>query len=59
MPELAKTVAYLSAEFVLGPHLENNILNPKLGEKVREAIAALGLDRSSTRARGTGSDAYE
>jgi starch phosphorylase len=40
----AKTVAYLSAEFLLGPHLANNILNLKLGDKVREAISALGLD---------------
>ena len=40
----AKTVAYLSAEFLVGPHLANNILNLKLGEKVREAVSALGLD---------------
>jgi starch phosphorylase len=40
----AKTVAYMSAEFLLGPHLANNILNLKLGDRVREAIAALGLD---------------
>jgi starch phosphorylase len=40
----AKTVAYLSAEFLVGPHLANNILNLKLGDKVREAISALGLD---------------
>src|SRR5215471_7390456 len=40
----AKTVAYLSAEFLPGPHLGNNILNLKLGDKVREAMTALGLD---------------
>jgi starch phosphorylase len=40
----AKTVAYLSAEFLPGPQLGNNILNLKLGDKVREAITALGLD---------------
>jgi len=39
-----KTVAYLSAEFLLGPHLANNILNLKLADKVREALSALGLD---------------
>src|SRR5262249_24036281 len=40
----AKTVAYLSAEFLLGPHLANNILNLKLADNVREALSALGLD---------------
>jgi starch phosphorylase len=40
----AKTVAYLSAEFLLGPHLANNILNMKLGDRVREAVSTLGLD---------------
>src|SRR4030095_8839913 len=40
----AKTVAYMSAEYLLGPHLANNILNLKLGDRVREAISALGLD---------------
>ena len=37
----AKTVAYLLAEFLTGPHLANNILNLKLGDKVHEAISAL------------------
>jgi starch phosphorylase len=40
----AKTVAYLSAEFLLGPHLANNILSLKLGSRVQEAMSALGLD---------------
>ena len=40
----AKAVAYLSAEFLPGPHLANNILNLKLGDKVAEAISTLGLD---------------
>ena len=40
----AKTVAYLSAEFLPGPHLGNNILNLKLTDRVREALAPLGLD---------------
>ncbi|MGH9146120.1 MAG: glycogen/starch/alpha-glucan phosphorylase [Vicinamibacterales bacterium] len=40
----AKTVAYLSAEFLIGPHLANNILNMKLGDRVREALSTLGLD---------------
>jgi starch phosphorylase len=40
----AKTVAYLSAEFLLGPHLANNMLNLKLTENVREAMQGLDLD---------------
>ena len=40
----AKTVAYLSAEFLLGPQLGNNILNLRLWENVREALAGLKLD---------------
>jgi starch phosphorylase len=40
----AKTVAYLSAEFLPGPHLANNILNLKLTDRVREAVTTLGLD---------------
>jgi|SRR5215469_3070707 len=40
----AKTVAYLSAEFLLGPHLAHNIQNLNLADKVREAMSALGLD---------------
>ncbi len=40
----AKTVAYLSAEFLIGPQLANNILNLKLADNVREALSALGLD---------------
>lgn len=40
----AKTVAYLSAEFLLGPHLANNIFNMKLHQNVREAMDELNLD---------------
>jgi starch phosphorylase len=40
----AKTVAYLSAEFLLGPHLANNMLNLKLTDNVREAMQGLNLD---------------
>ncbi|HKA18912.1 MAG TPA: glycogen/starch/alpha-glucan phosphorylase [Blastocatellia bacterium] len=40
----AKTVAYLSAEFLPGPHLENNILNLNLWGAVREAMSHLNLD---------------
>ncbi|MBS4095367.1 MAG: glycogen/starch/alpha-glucan phosphorylase [Sulfuricella sp.] len=40
----AKTVCYLSAEFLLGPHLGNNILNLDLRANVAQAMAELGLD---------------
>jgi starch phosphorylase len=37
-------VAYLSAEFLLGPHLGNNLINLGLYDIVKQAIAELGLD---------------
>ncbi len=40
----AKTVCYLSAEFLLGPHLGNNILNLDLRDNVARAMTELGLD---------------
>lgn len=40
----SKMVAYLSAEFLVGPHLGNNLINLGLFEKVNEAIGELGLD---------------
>lgn len=39
----SRTVAYLSAEFLLGPHLGNNLINLGIYERVREAIRELGL----------------
>jgi len=39
-----KVVAYLSAEFLLGPHLGNNLLNLNLGQQVRAAVEGLGLN---------------
>ena len=39
-----RIVAYLSAEFLLGPHLENNLLNLDLTDQARKAIANLGWD---------------
>ncbi|WP_084039832.1 glycogen/starch/alpha-glucan phosphorylase [Demequina sp. NBRC 110053] len=40
----AKTVAYLSAEFLLGPQLENAMLAADLDDVARESLEALGLD---------------
>ncbi len=39
-----KTVCYLSAEFLLGPHLGNNLLNTGLTEIARKAMSELGHD---------------
>ena len=39
-----KVAVYLSAEFLLGPHLGNNLLNLHLEDEAREALAALGQD---------------
>jgi glycogen phosphorylase len=40
----ARRVAYLSAEFLPGPHLANNLLNVGITEAAREALRALGYD---------------
>ncbi len=40
----AKTVAYMSAEYLLGPHLGNNILNLDIWDSVRQAMEELCLD---------------
>ncbi|WP_020528670.1 glycogen/starch/alpha-glucan phosphorylase [Flexithrix dorotheae] len=40
----AKVVGYLSAEFLMGPHLGNNLINLGLFEKIEEAMEDFGLD---------------
>ena len=40
----SRTVAYLSAEFLMGPHLGNNLLNLGITEEVRQTVRELGLD---------------
>ncbi|TVQ20527.1 MAG: glycogen/starch/alpha-glucan phosphorylase [Leptolyngbya sp. DLM2.Bin15] len=40
----ARTVCYLSAEFLMGPHLGNNLINLGLYNEVKQAIQELGLD---------------
>ncbi len=40
----ARAVAYLSAEFLPGPHLANNLLNLGIAEEARRALKELGHD---------------
>jgi glycogen phosphorylase len=40
----SRTVCYLSAEFLLGPHLGNNLVNLGVTREVRQAMEELGLD---------------
>ena len=40
----SRTVCYLSAEFLMGPHLANNLINLDIHDTAREAMAELGLD---------------
>ena len=42
--EGSRTVAYLSAEFLMGPHLGNNLVNLGIHEASRDAMKELGLD---------------
>jgi starch phosphorylase len=39
-----RAVCYLSAEFLLGPHLANNIINLGIYKQVSQAVSELGLD---------------
>lgn len=39
-----KVVCYLSAEFLLGPHLENNIVNLGIQDQIRTAVEEEGFD---------------
>jgi starch phosphorylase len=40
----ARTVCYLSAEYLLGPHLANNLINLGIYDHARQAASELGLD---------------
>lgn len=40
----SKIVSYLSAEFLMGPHLHNNLINLGMYEQIAEAAAECGLD---------------
>jgi len=40
----AKIASYLSAEFLMGPHLGNNLLNLGITDETRKALKELGLE---------------
>ncbi|MGG6295334.1 glycogen/starch/alpha-glucan phosphorylase [Leptolyngbya sp. AN02str] len=40
----SRTVAYLSAEFLMGPHLGNNLVNLGIYDEVKQAVEEMGLD---------------
>jgi starch phosphorylase len=40
----SRTVAYFSAEFLMGPHLGNNLINLGIQDEVRQAMDELGMD---------------
>jgi starch phosphorylase len=42
--EGSRTVCYLSAEFLMGPHLGNNLVNLGIYDIAQEAVAELGFD---------------
>jgi glycogen phosphorylase len=42
--QASRTVAYLSAEFLMGPHLGNNLVNLGIYDEVRQAVSELGLN---------------
>jgi len=43
-----KTVAYLSAEFLIGPQLSNNLLNLGITQEAEEALKRFGIESLST-----------
>jgi starch phosphorylase len=43
----SRTVAYLSAEFLMGPHLGNNLVNLGIVKTTQDAMKELGLDLES------------
>jgi starch phosphorylase len=40
----SRTVSYLSAEFLMGPHLGNNLINLGIYDQTKQAMTELGLD---------------
>jgi starch phosphorylase len=45
--EDVRVLGYLSAEYLLGPHLENDLLNLNLTQPTEQALRSLGLDLNS------------
>jgi glycogen phosphorylase len=43
----SRTVCYLSAEFLMGPHLGNNLVNLGIYDEAKQAMDELGLDFGS------------
>ena len=56
-----KVTAYLSAEFLLGPHLGNNLLNLQIEEEARTALAACAavFAKKACKALGTSAAGIE
>src|ERR1700674_2472550 len=42
--QASRTVVYLSAEFLVGPHLGNNLINLGIFDRVKQCITELGLN---------------
>jgi glycogen phosphorylase len=42
--QASRTVAYLSAEFLMGPHLGNNLINLGIFERITQCMTELGLN---------------
>ncbi|MGE0407102.1 MAG: glycogen/starch/alpha-glucan phosphorylase, partial [Candidatus Korobacteraceae bacterium] len=42
--QASRTVAYFSAEFLMGPHLGNNLVNLGIYDQVRDAVSELDLN---------------
>ena len=40
----SRTVAYLSAEFLMGPHLGNNLINLGIFDEAKQSVTELGLN---------------
>jgi len=40
----ARTICYLSAEYLFGPHLGNNLMNLGITDNTRQAVQEIGLD---------------
>lgn len=53
-----KTVAYLSAEFLIGPQLANNLLNLGIQNEAEEAVKRFGIESCSKSSKWKKSPAW-